>query len=102
MRLQAGRPSRITSAWRSHTAKVLTSVATMKQASKDEAVRKRAKHRRAAVKQRPFKLTSGIPDAWNPSVNSFVQAPDTPAHNRRVPACVTLFASVYILNKYIA
>ena len=65
-------------AWRSSTAKVLTSVATKQDAPKNS---KSAAHvklnapqqRKAQLKQRPFKLTSGANDAWNPRVELFEQ-----------------------------
>lgn len=77
-------------AWRTSTAKVLTSVGTMHDARESAKSAARAKagrpqHRKAQIKQRPFKLTSGASDAWNPRIEMFLQDRTNPPE--RCGAC---------------
>ena len=68
-------PNRAVQSWKTSTARVMTSVATTLDAQKTRKQRSkpRGHHRQVGAKQRPFRLTSGKPDAWNPRVDSFLQ-----------------------------
>ena len=73
-----GAPTVVQKMWRSHTTKVLSSVATPKASAHETGVARRTNKKRPPVKQRPFKLTSGQPDPWNPRIEAFVQDPNCP------------------------